>query len=68
MIEVCRTKKKVWVQGFSHIMLGLADEPEQKSFHHHDVNRTFKCKATSNSQWIAERSRSLRADVFWLEI
>jgi len=28
VIEVCRTKKKVWVQGFSHIMLGLADEPE----------------------------------------
>ena len=27
-----QNKKKVWVQGFSHIMLGLADEPEQKSF------------------------------------
>jgi len=23
-----QNKKKVWVQGFSHIMLGLADEPE----------------------------------------
>ena len=29
-----RTKKKVWVQGFSHIMLGLADEPEHgKAFY-----------------------------------
>ena len=34
VIEVCRTKKKVWVQGFSHIMLGLADEPEHgKAFY-----------------------------------
>ena len=29
-----QNKKKVWVQGFSHIMLGLAEEPEHgKAFY-----------------------------------
>ena len=47
-----QNKKKVWVQGFSHIMPGLADEPEQKSSHHNDGNRTFQVQDhfTSGSQ------------------
>ena len=48
-----QNKKKVWVQGFSHIMLGLADEPEQKSSHHHEGRKQAQHMRSQN-EWPSE--------------
>ena len=53
VIEVCRTKKKVWVQGFSHIMLGLADEPE----HGKDLKRKIMEVSTKLGLSLPRRTR-----------
>ena len=48
-----QNKKKVWVQGFSHIMLGLADEPE----HGKDLKRKIMEVSTKLGLSLPRRTR-----------